>query len=56
MLFLTDLYPVSKKYLNSNSFTTASVQALPFEPTRADQQEQHGCAQHAQHEVFHPTG
>ncbi len=38
LLFLTDMFAVNKRYLNSDSFTTTSSLEVPFEPTNADRQ------------------
>jgi hypothetical protein len=38
LLFLADMFTVSKRYLDNGSFTNASAMDVPFEPTQADQQ------------------
>jgi hypothetical protein len=37
-LFLADMYPVNKRYLNNDNFTAKSKVSNPFEPSQADQQ------------------
>ena len=38
ILFLADMFPVNKRYLNNDNFTTKSRVSNPFEPSEADQQ------------------
>ncbi|MDP4281561.1 MAG: hypothetical protein Q8867_05360 [Bacteroidota bacterium] len=37
VLFLVDMFPVNKRYLNNDSFTSKSQSENPIEPSRADQ-------------------
>jgi hypothetical protein len=37
-LVLADMYPVAKRYLNSDSFRSRSELSVPYEPTPADEQ------------------
>jgi len=38
VIFLADMFPVNKRYLNNKSFTSRSKAEVPFEPGPADQQ------------------
>jgi hypothetical protein len=38
VLILVDMYPIAKRYLNSESFRSRSEIATPYEPTPADEQ------------------
>lgn len=38
VLFLLDMWPVAKRYLNNNSFVNKAVDETPFTPTQADLQ------------------
>lgn len=38
ILILADMFPVNKRYLNNDSFTTPSRVEVPYTPTRADEE------------------
>jgi hypothetical protein len=38
LLILIDMYPIAKRYLNSESFRSQSEMATPYQPTPADEQ------------------